>query len=145
MLLFISKHLKEGSSVSGKYDVIYMFNYILCEKTFFDKILTISILYLLYIVDLSLTFFNLKGLKKLYPRSYMTYERNLIIKWLVKSFGLEKSMYIYFVVGLILFSYMLFYLLQPSLILGLLVGIVFLVHCPNFFEIRKRLKKRGLL
>jgi hypothetical protein len=121
-----------------------MFNFIHCESNLTDVVITIIVLYSLYITDLVLTFINLKGLKKLYPKNYLSYEKNIIVKFLIKRLGINFSMCLYFIIGLILFSILLFYMLNPSLILGILVSLVFLIHFPNFFEIKKRLKKRGI-
>lgn len=114
-----------------------------CEITLFDKIFTATVLYMLFISDLTLTFINLYNLKKLYPRSYLTYEKNIIINKMTKRYGLGVTTVIYPVIGILLFT--LFVLkapIQPALVVGVLISLLFLIHLPNFFEIRKRLKKK---
>lgn len=124
---------------------IKMFNYIQCEKTVSDVVLTLVVLYTLYTIDMILTYINLKNLKKLYPKKYMKFEINLAIKFLVSKLGLDKGMLLYLPIGYAVFTFVFVYLMLPSVMVGVFVTIVFLIHLPNFFEIRKRLKKQKSL
>lgn len=113
-----------------------------CSVTLFDKIFTYSVLYILFISDLILTFINLKKIKILYPKNYLSYERNIIIKKLIKKYGILKTEMIYYPLGLILFTLFVLYIpIHANLIVGILISMVFLIHIPNYFEIKKRLSK----
>jgi hypothetical protein len=115
-----------------------------CSITLFDTIFTGSLLYILFISDLVFTFVNLYALKRLFPKTYLMYEQNLIIKRLVRWFGIKKAVFIYSVLGVILFTILWLWIpIHAGILVGFLFGLVLLIHIPNFFEIRKRLRKRG--
>jgi len=117
-----------------------MLTHLLCESTVADKIVTIILLYSLYIADIIFTYVNLYRLKKLMPKKYVNYEFNFIIRFLIKRYSLKTALIYSSTVNLVLFTLISFYL-NPGLVIGVLSTIVFLIHLPNYLEIKKRLKK----
>ena len=120
-----------------------MFNHIICETDKIDIVITLVVMYGLFITDMVLTFISLHRLKILFPKKYMFYERNVVIKFMVKKIGLKKTTFIYPIIGLMTFSIFAWYIIQPALIIGVFATIVFLIHVPNYFEIKKRLKRKN--
>jgi len=121
-----------------------MFNFIHCDASTVDIILTLGTLSILFVIDMFLSISNLTNLQKLYPKTYLKFEQNIFMKYLIKRLGLNRGFFIYLFVCSLLFWVLVWYVLNPSIIIGAMFVICFLIHLPNFFEIKKRLKKRGI-
>ena len=113
-----------------------------CLYTTFDVVMTMVLLYGFFITDLVFTFVNLNNLKKIFPKTYFRYEKNYIINYLMRKFSFKNTVIIYSVVGVVLFGLVSWYLVQPSLLIGVFITMVMFIHIPNFFEIKKRLEKK---
>lgn len=114
------------------------------EPTISDIVFTVMILYILFIIDIAFTFINFYNLKKIYSKKkYLKYEYNLIIKYLINKYGLKKTTFIYPVLGLFLFTlFVLYFPIQPCIIIGFLLCLVITTHIPNYYFLRKKVKKK---
>jgi hypothetical protein len=119
-----------------------MFNFIHCEASTFDIVLTLSILGILFCIDMWFTLQNLRNLRILYPKTYLKFEQNIFMKALIRKMGLGGGFFAYLFICGVLFWIAVWWLLNPSLLIGVMFVICFLIHYPNYLEIRRRLKKK---
>lgn len=122
-----------------------MFDYILCETETIDIVITIIVMLGLFIADMVFTSLNLYNLKRLYPKTYLKFEQNILLKLLVKKLGFKKGLILSVILFTILYVVLGFWILFPSLIIGFFICMVFFIHYPNYIEIKERLKKSDKL
>ena|SRR3990172_5536074 len=118
-----------------------MFEALVCEHNLFDVILTVIVLYALYFADIYFTFYSLFRMKVLRPSSYIKYEYNIFIKYLLKNYKFLTAFWLYFISSFVIFTLLTLYVLQPALLIGYYVAVLLIAHLPNYRYIKKKVIK----